>query len=295
MITLNERVYNALTVVSGTKSPFADENRELEKKLRVIFESESGGEEFPVSGRALHDFLDVNERFNDWIPRMLEYGFIEGQDFYSKISKSTGGRPARDYWISLNMAKQIAMIQRTNLGRLVREYLIWAEGQYRKEHQPSYEIHDPIERAKRWIQEQEAHKALIKKKDTEILELNTQLEEQEPLVQLGSAISRNDGEQTIQDFGRAMIAAGIKNLYVPNRIKNGPNNIYRWLTYRKYIFKRGNDYRAMAEYVQQGLFRNSTGPLETCSFSRLSNTVLVTGKGFEKLYSILRQEEDNNE
>lgn len=295
MITLNERVYNALTAVSGTKSPFADRNRELEKKLRVIFESESGGVEFPVSGRALHDFLELNERFHAWMPRMLEYGFVEGQDFCLKIGKSTGGRPARDYWMSLNMAKQITMIQRTNLGRLVREYLIWAEEQYRKKHQPSYEIQDPIERAKRWIQEQEAHKALIKKKDTEILELSTQLEEQAPLVQLGSAVSRNDGEQNIQDFGRAMVAAGIKNLYVPDRIKNGPNNIYRWLTYRKYIFKKGKDYRAMAEYVQQGLFRNSTSSLDTVNFSRLSNTVLVTGKGFEKLYSILKQKEDNNE
>ncbi|MDO4801867.1 MAG: antA/AntB antirepressor family protein [Prevotellaceae bacterium] len=79
-----------------------------------------------VSARDLHEELKVSTRFNDWFPRMCDYGFIEGQDFYSKMSKTSeqGGRPSVDYDITLDMAKQIAMLQRTPEGKQVRQYLI---------------------------------------------------------------------------------------------------------------------------------------------------------------------------
>lgn len=78
-----------------------------------------------VSARELHEKLNIGTRFNDWFPRMTEYGFVEGTDFYSKMSKTeNGGRPSTDYVISLDMAKQICMIQRTPEGKAVRQYLI---------------------------------------------------------------------------------------------------------------------------------------------------------------------------
>jgi len=78
-----------------------------------------------VSARELHEKLNIGTRFNDWFPRMTEYGFVEGTDFYSKMSKTeNGGRPSTDYEISVDMAKQICMIQRTPEGKVVRQYLI---------------------------------------------------------------------------------------------------------------------------------------------------------------------------
>jgi anti-repressor protein len=79
-----------------------------------------------VSGRELHEALGIETPYRLWFPRMCEYGFIEGEDFYSKMSKTSeiGGRPAKDYEISLNMAKEICMIQRTPEGKKVRLYLI---------------------------------------------------------------------------------------------------------------------------------------------------------------------------
>lgn len=79
-----------------------------------------------VSARDLHEGLEINTRFNDWFPRMVEYGFLEGKDFYSKMSKTseTGGRPAIEYDITVDMAKQICMLQRTEKGRQYRQYLI---------------------------------------------------------------------------------------------------------------------------------------------------------------------------
>ena len=85
---------------------------------------------FPVSGRELHMKLKVETRYNDWFPRMCEYGFEEGKDFYSKLSESTGGRPSGDHDMSLSMAKEICMIQRTDAGKQVRHYLISIEEQW---------------------------------------------------------------------------------------------------------------------------------------------------------------------
>ena len=78
-----------------------------------------------LSARDLHEKLNIGTRFNDWFPRMIEYGFAEGADFYSKMSKNeNGGRPSVDYEISIDMAKQICMIQRTPEGKQCRQYLI---------------------------------------------------------------------------------------------------------------------------------------------------------------------------
>lgn len=77
-----------------------------------------------VSARDLHDGLGIKTAFKDWFPRMAEYGFIEGKDFCSKMSESTGGRPAKDFNITVDMAKQICMIQRTDKGREYRQYFL---------------------------------------------------------------------------------------------------------------------------------------------------------------------------
>ncbi|VKP15631.1 phage antirepressor protein [Streptococcus pneumoniae] len=69
-----------------------------------------------VSGRQLHEALGVNSRYTTWFDRMKEYGFTEGQDFLPNLGKSTGGRQATDHIIKLDMAKEIAMIQRTDKG-----------------------------------------------------------------------------------------------------------------------------------------------------------------------------------
>ena len=83
-----------------------------------------------ISGRALHEFLEVKTSYKDWFPRMVEYGFTEGIDFCSILSESTGGRPATDHAIKLDMAKEIAMIQRTEKGKQARQYFIQIEKDY---------------------------------------------------------------------------------------------------------------------------------------------------------------------
>lgn len=88
-------------------------------------------------GRDLHKFLGVKTPYDKWMPRMIEYGFVAGQDFSTKMSESTGGRPREDHIISLDMAKEISMIQRTDKGKQARQYFIECE---RRAKQPAGEL-----------------------------------------------------------------------------------------------------------------------------------------------------------
>ena len=80
-----------------------------------------------VSGRELHEALEVKTAYKDWFPRMCEYGFTEGEDFRSFLSESTGGRPATDHAITIPMAKELCMLQRSEKGSFFRKYFIKVE------------------------------------------------------------------------------------------------------------------------------------------------------------------------
>lgn len=83
-----------------------------------------------VSGRDLHEALEVKTAYKDWFPRMCEYGFEEEKDFCSILSESTGGRPSTDHQLTIEMAKEICMLQRNEKGKLCRQYFIAVEKQW---------------------------------------------------------------------------------------------------------------------------------------------------------------------
>lgn len=77
-----------------------------------------------VSARELHEFLEVKTPYDKWFPRMCEYGFTEDIDFSTFLSESTGGRPAQDAQLTIEMAKEICMLQRNDKGKQARQYFI---------------------------------------------------------------------------------------------------------------------------------------------------------------------------
>jgi len=88
-----------------------------------------------VSGRELHDFLEVDTPYTQWFDRMIDYGFTENTDFKGlsqKSEKPIGGRPRIDHVMTLDMAKEVAMIQRTNKGKQARQYFISVEKRYKQ-------------------------------------------------------------------------------------------------------------------------------------------------------------------
>lgn len=85
-----------------------------------------------VDGRSLHEFLEVDTPYRIWFPRMLGYGFTENTDFMSLEQKSTkprGGRPLENHALTMEMAKELSMIQRTEKGKQARQYFISMEKQ----------------------------------------------------------------------------------------------------------------------------------------------------------------------
>ena len=87
-----------------------------------IYESENP----TVSARELHEKLHIGTKFTTWFERMKEYGFSEGKEFFPKLGETSeqGGRPQTDFEISVDMAKQICMIQRSPEGKQIRQYFI---------------------------------------------------------------------------------------------------------------------------------------------------------------------------
>lgn len=95
------------------------------KDIIPVYTTDEGNK--VVMGRELHEKLGIKTAYKDWLPRMVEYGFTEGEDFSSILSESTGGRPGINHIMTLDMAKHIAMIQRTPQGMAIRQKLIELE------------------------------------------------------------------------------------------------------------------------------------------------------------------------
>lgn len=117
-----------------------------------------------VNARELHQFLESKYQFANWIQeRITKYGFVENQDyevFKENLKNSNGGRPQTEYALSVDMAKELSMVENNEKGRLARKYFIECEKIAREGMVASYQIEDPIKRAERWIEEQKEKKAL---------------------------------------------------------------------------------------------------------------------------------------
>lgn len=86
-----------------------------------------------VLGRDLHEALEINTKYVDWFSRMCEYGFSDGLDYFPILrnrSDGKAGKPLTDHQITIPMAKEICMIQRSEKGKMCRQYFISIEEQW---------------------------------------------------------------------------------------------------------------------------------------------------------------------
>ncbi|WP_189910966.1 ORF6C domain-containing protein [Clostridium cochlearium] len=101
----------------------------LTKELIPVYQNEEGHR--LVNARELHEWLGNKDNFTTWIgDRIKQYGFIENVDYTSFLENSKkpqGGRPSKEYVITLNMAKELSMVERTEKGKQARKYFIKCE------------------------------------------------------------------------------------------------------------------------------------------------------------------------
>ena len=97
----------------------------MKEIIRIV--TSKGGKKIS-SARELHAYMDVSERFSRWIDRMFGYGFIEGVDYTPYQTVHPQNKQVQfDYHLTISCAKEIAMLQRTEKGKEVRQYFIEVE------------------------------------------------------------------------------------------------------------------------------------------------------------------------
>lgn len=98
----------------------------MNELIKVVYDNDQP----TVSGRDLHEFLEVSTKYADWFPRMCEYGFSEDVDYCSILRNRCDGLPGKpltDHQITIDMAKELCMIQRNERGKQARQYFLQLE------------------------------------------------------------------------------------------------------------------------------------------------------------------------
>jgi anti-repressor protein len=158
------------------------------------------GEKETVNARELHEFLESKQDFSDWVKNRIEkFGFVENEDFTIILGKSSGGRPSKEYFLSIDMAKELSMVENNEKGRQARLYFIEVEKRAREV------LTGPVLLAKAVIEAQ----AMLEQKDKVILEMKPKADFYDAVAGSKSAIHIGQAAK-ILDFPRM----GQNNLFV---------------------------------------------------------------------------------
>lgn len=210
-----------------------------------------------VSGRQLHEALGVKTRYNDWFNRMTEYGFIENQDYLAitqkRVTAQGNSTNQVDHIIKLDMAKEIAMIQRTDKGKEVRQYFIQVEKDFNSP-------------------EKIMARALLMA-DKKVHRLKAQIEADRPKVLFADAVSASKSSCLIGELAKIL---------KQNGIDIGQNKLFQWLRSNGYLIsRRGESWNQPTQKsMQLGLFElKKTNINHADGHTTVNTTTKVTGKG----------------
>ncbi|HEM3683748.1 TPA: phage antirepressor KilAC domain-containing protein [Streptococcus suis] len=223
----------------------------------IINVSVNDNQEPVVSGRQLHEALGVNSNYTTWFDRMTEYGFTENEDYVllSNFGNQTGrgGHNKVDHIIKLDMAKEIAMIQRSDRGKQVRQYFIQIEKDFNSP-------------------EKIMARALLLA-DKKVHQLEAQIEADKPKVLFANAVEASATSILIGDFAKILRQNGY-NI--------GQNRLFEWLRNNGFLIrKRGESYNMPAQRsMDMSLFEvKERTHNEPNGSIRISKTTKMTGKG----------------
>lgn len=219
------------------------------------------GEQPTVSARDLHEKLNIGTKFTTWFERMTEYGFSEGNEFFPKLGETSeqGGRPAIDYLISVDMAKQICMIQRSEKGRLYSQYFIDLE--------------------KAWNTPEQIFARALKMADREIEKLKSNN------AALIEDVQRMKPKEIFADAvpasNTSILIGELAKLLKQNGIETGQRRLFTWMRDNGYLIKSGSSKNMPTQKsmelglleIKEGSYINGAGVNVT------TKTPKVTGKG----------------
>lgn len=223
-----------------------------------------------VNARDLHAFLGVGKIFGAWITERIEqFGFEAAADFevYSETGNNpAGGRPAKEYALSIDMAKELAMVERSAEGKRVRQYFIECERRA-KGTVPAIlpDFSNPAIAARAWAEQYERRDVA----ERQVMLLEPKAEALDRLVATDDMI---------------LISDGAKRLGMPIK------DLFAWLRSNRWIFRRGGSKRDIgyADKLRAGLLAHKyhAVPQENGP-DALKEQVHLTPKGVAHLASIL--------
>ena len=217
-----------------------------------------------VSARELHEFLEVNSEYSHWFKRMCEYGFSEGQDFSPFLTESTGGRPAQDAQLTIDMAKEICMIQRNEKGKQARQYFIQLEKDWNSPEKIMARALQIANNKLRFLETENAQQKQL------LAEYSPKASYYDVVLQTPDALSTS---QIAKDYGKS--AKWLNSLLHELGVQFNQGGV--WLLYQK--------------YAEQGYTRSKTHTY--CGEDGLQHSKLLTywtQKGRLFVYNLLKEQ-----
>ncbi len=216
-----------------------------------------------VSARELHKALGIEKRFSVWF-EMNAQGFVEGEDFigvYLQVQSNQygGTKDLQDYNISVDMAKHICLMSRTEKGKQCRQYLIDME--------------------KAWNTPEQVFARALKMADQTINRLKFEnhaltqkIEQDRPKTIFADAVSTSQTSILIGDLAK---------LICQNGVQIGQKRLFDWLREKNYLIKSGSSKNMPQQrYLERGLFEVKESSVQNPDGSvRITRTTKVTGKG----------------
>lgn len=216
-----------------------------------------------VSARELHEALEVEKRFSAWFETNSQ-GFVEGEDFtgaYLKVQSNQygGEKEIQDYNLSVDMAKHICLMSRTDKGKACRQYLIDVEKAWNT---PEQVMARALKIANQTIDS-------LKENNIKLIEAN---ERMKPKEIFADAVATSKTSILVGDLAK---------LICQNGYQIGQKRLFDWLRNNGYLVKSGSSYNMpMQRYVEQGLFEVKESNVQNPDGSvRTTRTTKVTGKG----------------
>lgn len=195
-----------------------------------------------VSGRELHDFLNIETPYAKWFGRMTEYGFTEGEDFVLVGQKCPTNNPKNpytertDHQLTIPMAKELCMIQRNERGKQARQYFLAVEAQW----------NSPEAVMRRAVLIAQKQNDQLKAANKQLLAENSEME---PWAKFGKAYHTSpENSMLLREFAA--------NVLKPNGIPLGEKDLFKYFEDHGYLVKnkKAHDYHRPTEKAGKKMF-----------------------------------------
>lgn len=219
-----------------------------------------------INARDLHAFLEVGKQFSHWIQdRVEQYGFVENQDFVTFSQNGLKGRPTVEYALTLDMAKELAMVERNEKGKQARQYFIECERRAKVMTDPMQVLSDPA-----------AMRGLLLTYSERVLTLQAENEVMKPKAEALDRISTAEGSTCVTNAAKTL--------------QMRPKDLFLWLQANQWIYRRagGTTWIAYQHRIQSGVLEHKvTTVTRSDGTEKVVEQVLVTSKGMARLAELL--------